>query len=103
MRNPHTSAENGLVLIPRYPVRPELGFVTQIGHWRFVIHYTDCGMYLRSHERNRSLPVSPGMRLAVCKLCRPSEEEIAPFLKTVAINVYHHGSFVRVAQPEIGA
>lgn len=69
----------------------KLGIVTSIGNWRFTVHYTDCSAYNRSEFRNRCLPVTPGMKLNICSLCNPSEEDMAPFLPTIPINPYSHG------------
>lgn len=78
--------------VVRWASQP-LGIVVQVGNWRFVVHHVDCNAYLRSHERNRNRPVSPGMRLVVCGTCRPSEGEVQAFLPAVTIFTYSHGGF----------
>lgn len=87
-------------MIPGYAIeRRTLGIVVQIGSWRFTVHHTDCADYLRSQERNRNRPVSPGMRLVVCGHCRPAETLVGPFLSSVAIYGYSHGGIGRTAPP----
>lgn len=76
--------------------RQPLGIVVQFGSWRFTVHYTGCGAYLRSEVRNRNRPVSPGMRLSVCGHCRPAEEEVETHLRTVSIHPDSHGGLGRM-------
>jgi hypothetical protein len=81
----------------RLPVRRQVAHNVDIGGWRFTVHFADCTFHRRSYYRLK--PVSPGMRLVVCRHCRPPEELVGPYLKTVGIYIYSHAGLGRAAAP----
>lgn len=85
-----------------HPARRRLAHNVNVGTWRFVIHFADCPSHLRSDERNRGVPVSPGMRLVVCGHCCPPEHLVGPYLKTVPIYEHAHGFYISSRQRAIG-
>lgn len=52
----------------------ELGIVVSLSRWRATVHYVDCHYYGRSVAHH--LPLPRRIKVGLCSVCRPTEEDI---------------------------